>query len=83
MLAGFHTYEHIVAERAAEYVRGLGRASLTRRYQPHAELLIRDGMVSGERNGITLADKITARIADVGDDGTIVAQGAGDDGGGH
>ena len=75
--------EHFRAEGADEDVAGIGAGHFAGGDEAEFALLVDPGVVLSDLLGFAVADEVTAGVADVGDDGLVVADGAGDDGGGH
>ena len=75
--------KHLRAERADEDVARIGVGDLVGGDQAHLALLVDQRMVLRDLPGLSVADQVAAGVADVRDDGLIVAEGAGDEGGGH
>jgi len=75
--------EELAAQRAGEDVSIDGRGGFGLEMRPRRTCSSTMVVVVGERGEVAVADEVAARVADVGDDGGIEAQGAEDQGGGH
>ncbi len=75
--------KHLRPQRANENVAGIGGGDFAGGDQAHLALLVDQRMVLRDLPRLAVADEVAARIADVRDHGLIVAQGAGDERGGH
>ena len=82
-IADFHVDEEIVAERTAEQMAGLGFGGLARRQQTEANLFGNHRMIARNLQGGAVANEVTAGIAHVRHDDTIVTERARHDGGRH
>ena len=80
---GVRRDEHLFPHRANQNVPGVGLGRFLRGDQPHLPLLVNPGMVLRDLPGRAVADQVAARVAHMRNDRLIVAQGAGNQRGGH
>jgi len=83
MLVHFYIDCQIISERTTQHVSRLSVGRIFFREQLQPDVFVRDRMVASEKIGLTPADQVAARIADMGDGGAIVTQGAGNNRGCH